>query len=61
MQTELFTAPPLLPEGFVYEAAFLTAAEESALLDVGGWQHGIAPTKALRYSITLRTARRARA
>jgi alkylated DNA repair dioxygenase AlkB len=26
-----------------------------------GWQHSIAPTKELRYSITLRTARRARA
>jgi alkylated DNA repair dioxygenase AlkB len=36
MQTELFTAPPPLPEGFVYAADFLSAAEEVALLEVIG-------------------------
>ena len=34
MQTELFTATPPLPEGFVYQAGFLAVAEEDALLDV---------------------------
>jgi alkylated DNA repair dioxygenase AlkB len=34
MQTELFTALPPLPEGFVYAADFLTVAEEGALLEV---------------------------
>ena len=36
-QAELFgAAPPALPEGFVFEAQFLSAAEERALLDAIG-------------------------
>jgi alkylated DNA repair dioxygenase AlkB len=45
MQAELFSAPPPLPEGFVYEAEFLSLDEERALLDV---IHGL-PFEEARY------------
>jgi alkylated DNA repair dioxygenase AlkB len=33
MQSDLFSAPPPLPEGFVYQPQFLAPEEEGALLD----------------------------
>ena len=63
------------PDGFVYRPELFSRAEERALLDeldleprsgydLAGeartaWQHHLPPAKALRYSITFRTLRRA--
>ncbi|MET3496559.1 hypothetical protein [Variovorax boronicumulans] len=67
-QDDLFgEAPTSVIEGLRYEREFLST-EEAPLpeaLHLRGparwaWQHAIAPTEALRYSITLRTRSRRR-